>query len=70
MGLFSSESYYCAICGNEATEDNAVSCNNCGAVLHGECLKRIGNAKKVDRLIRGDTVKVKCSECGHVGSVS
>lgn len=68
MGLFSSETYYCAICGNEADTNNAVSCNNCGAVLHAECLKRIGNAKKKSRLIRSDKVKIKCSECGHVGS--
>lgn len=69
MGLFSSDSMYCTVCGGEAQKRNAQRCGNCGAVIHNECLKRSGNAKKKSRLIRSDKVKLRCPNCGNVGSI-
>ena len=67
MGLFSSDSYPCTVCGSEVTKDLGGRCPNCGAAYHSQCLKNIGNVKKKNRLIRGDKIKIKCPNCGKVG---
>lgn len=46
--------------------DEGGECVQCGTAVHYQCLKRIGNAKKKSRLIRGDKIKTKCPNCGHV----
>lgn len=67
MGLFSSESYPCTVCGSEVKDKSGNGkCTNCGAAFHGECLKNIGNVKKKSRMLRGDKIKAKCPNCGHV----
>jgi rubrerythrin len=66
MGLFSSDSYPCTVCGSEVTDDPSNGRCDCGAAFHGECLKRIGNVKKEGHLIRSDKIKAKCPNCGRV----
>ncbi len=66
MGLFSSDSYPCTVCGSEVTDKSSNGRCDCGAAFHGECLKNIGNVKKENRLIRGDKIKAKCPNCGRV----
>jgi len=68
MGLFSTETKACTICGGEVAVNGSEGgeCVKCGAAVHYECLKRSGNAKKKSRLIRGDKIKTKCPNCGHV----
>ncbi|WP_435195789.1 hypothetical protein [Natronomonas sp. EA1] len=69
MGLFSSKKMYCTVCSGEANKNDAQRCGNCGAVTHNRCLKRSGNAMKKSRLIRSDKVKLRCPNCGNVGSI-
>jgi predicted RNA-binding Zn-ribbon protein involved in translation (DUF1610 family) len=64
MGLFSSDTYYCGICGNETQDTN---CPSCGTAYHYRCLKNNGHVKKEGNLIRSDDYKIKCPDCGHVG---
>ncbi|MGQ4555220.1 hypothetical protein [Halobellus sp. GM3] len=69
MGLFSSDTYYCTVCGGEAQSSNAEQCSQCGSVIHHRCLKNTGNAKKEGRFLRSDKVKLRCPDCGNVGSI-
>ena len=67
MGLFSSDTYYCGICGNE--KNDGPHCTQCGTHYHGRCLKQNGHVKKEGNLIRSDDYKLKCPNCGHIGKV-
>jgi ribosomal protein S27E len=69
MGLFSSTTAYCSVCGGVVDTSNHPHCTNCDAYAHKEFLKRSGNAKKESRLIRSDTIKLRCPNCGHVATL-
>ncbi|WP_323677655.1 hypothetical protein [Halorubellus sp. PRR65] len=66
MGLFSSDTYPCTVCGSEVTKSDGGRCPRCEAAFHSECLKNIGNVKKDSKLIRSDKIKAKCPNCGNV----
>lgn len=69
MGLFSSDVYYCTVCGGEADGSNAEQCSQCGSVTHHRCFKQTSNAKKTERLIRSDEVTLRCPDCGNTGTI-